>query len=149
MRRWWALGAVVMAATACGHDFEPPDPAERVRRAEGRYSPEMFDTVTWASDSARTVAGNTVYAEKCRRCHGALGAGGTEYARERGLEVPSLVMAEPPFDMSLDSLRWRIFTGHASGMPTFGIAGISPRDIDSSAFYLVFTLRPDVLGTGG
>lgn len=149
MRRRALLVASALAAAACGHDFEPPDPQVRVSRAEGLYSAELFDTVTWASDSVRTVAGNVVYAEKCRRCHGPLGQGGTEYAGGRGLEVPSLVVPNPAFDMSLDSLRWRIFTGHANGMPTFGVAGISPREIDSSAFYLVFTLRPDVLGTGG
>lgn len=148
MKRAAALLLAAALGAACGHDFEPPDRAERVDQAARLYSAALFDTVTWASDSARSLAGNEVYAATCRRCHGPLGQGGTDYARQRGLEVPSLV--EPDWPVSrVDTLRRRIFVGHEEGMPTFGVAGISPREIDGAAFYLLYTLRPDVLGRGG
>jgi len=132
----------------CGHDFEPPDRAARVEEAAAVYSPTIFDSVTWANDSLRTSDGNGVYAAKCGRCHGSLGSGKTEYAKERGLDVPTLVSPDWPL-ASMDSLRRTIFVGHEEGMPGYGIAGITPREIDASAFYVLFQLRPDVLGTGG
>jgi hypothetical protein len=46
----------------------------------------------------------------------------------------------------MDSVRHRIFVGHAAGMPTWGVAGISPREIDGAAYYLLERLRPEVLG---
>lgn len=140
-----AMGAI----GGCGdHEFQPPDRQERVAEAEAVYSAELFDTITWASDSIRALEGNSVYAAKCRRCHGPLGRGETEYALERGLEVPSLVRPDWPHE-SLDSVRHRVFVGHALGMPTFGVAGITLREIDASSYYVLNHLRPDVLGTGG
>lgn len=133
-----------LATTACGHDFEPPDRGERVRAAEAVYSDALFDTVSWSSDSVRAQEGNGVYAAKCVRCHGPLGRGDTEYARTRGIEVPSLVEREWPL-ASMDSLRRTIFVGHEGGMPVFGVGGITPREIDASAYYVLHTLRPEVL----
>ena len=139
------VGAVLLAA--CGHDFEPPDGAERVEEAAARYSVALFDSVDWQNDSVRAQEGNAVYAEKCRRCHGTLGRGETEYAAERQLEVPSLV--EPDWALAhMDSLRRTVYVGHEEGMPGYGIAGISAREIDASAFYVIYQLRPDVLEAG-
>ena len=139
----------LLVQAGCGHDFEPPDAGERTREAAAAYSPTLFDTITWESDSVRVLQGNEVYAARCRRCHGSLGEGDGRYASDRGIAVPSLVEAEWS-RASMDSVRLRIFAGHESGMPTFGIAGITPREIDSSAFYVLSTLRPEVLeGPGG
>ena len=137
---------VAMLLAGCGHEFHPPDPEERIAEAEERLTPLLFDTVQWANDSVRFFQGNETYAAKCRRCHGTLGEGGTEYALRRGLDVPSLV--EPDWELadSLAAVRRLIFTGHSGGMPTWGVAGITPRQIDASAFYVLFQLRPDVLG---
>jgi len=143
----FSFGAALVAG-ACGHDFEPPDRAERVREAEAQYSVTMFDSVSWSADSVRDFQGNTVYAEKCRRCHGTMGRGDTEYARERRLEMPSLVEPDWPL-AALDTLRHVVYVGHEEGMPVFGKAGITPREIDAVSFYLVHTLRPDVLGAAG
>ena len=85
----------------------------------------------------RARRGNEVFASKCRNCHGTVGEGATEYARERDLDVPSLVTADWPFAESMDSVRHRIFVGHELGMPTWGVAGISPREIDGAAFYVL------------
>jgi len=141
----------VLASTAvgaCSHDFEPPDRSERVRRAAGQYSVALFDTVSWEDGASRVTLGNTVYAERCSRCHGPLGGGDTPYAEERGLDVPSIV--EPDWPLAeLDSVRRRLFIGHEAGMPTYGDGPLVPREIDATAAYLLETLRPEVLGTAG
>jgi mono/diheme cytochrome c family protein len=148
MNRWIAVGLMLLAATGCKHEIEPPDREARVRDAEARFESERFDTLNWESDDARALAGNEVFAAKCRTCHGTLGAGGTEYATGRGLEVPSLIEPGWVLSDSLDAVRRRVFVGHASGMPTWGVAGISARDIDAVAFYLLESLRPEVVNEG-
>ena len=139
-----ALGGVVGLA-ACEHDFEPPEPSARVERAAAAYSPSLFDTIAWDDPETRITQGNVAYAEQCRRCHGTVGRGGTDYARARDLTVPSLVQPEWVF-ANLDSLRRRVYTGHESGMPVFGDGTLDPRRIDATAAYILFGLRPEVLG---
>ena len=143
------LAILGVAVGACGHDFEPPDSAERIRAADAIYTTELFDSLSWENDSVRSFEGNAVYAAKCRRCHGTMGDGHTDYGHERGLEVASLVEPVWPFGSSLDSLRHAVFAGHEGGMPGFGVAGITAREVDASAFFILYTLRPDVLGPGG
>lgn len=148
-----ALTATLVAVLATGacqkHEFEPPDREDQVVEASRRFTPALFDTVTWEADSIRAQDGNAVYAATCRRCHGTLGRGDTELAQERELDVPSLVEPDWPYAASIDSVRARIFSGHAEGMPTFGVARLSPREIDGVAWYILHQLRPDVLGSGG
>lgn len=142
--------AVAMGLSACEkHEFEPPDREERVREADRAYSAALFDTVTWVDDEVRALEGNVVFSTYCRNCHGTLGRGETDYAAERGLEVPSLVTADWRWAGAPDSIRHRVFVGHAQGMPTWGVAGLSPREIDAVTHYLLAVLRPDVLGAGG
>ncbi|HSM06473.1 MAG TPA: cytochrome c [Longimicrobiales bacterium] len=141
------LPLVAVAAWGCSeHRFEPPDREAQVARADSLFSPALFDSVTWASDSARALEGNVVFSTYCRNCHGPLGAGGTEYARSRDLEVPSLVSPEWPLAEHRDSILQLIFVGHAAGMPTWGVAGISAREMDAVVFYVTQVLRPEVLG---
>jgi mono/diheme cytochrome c family protein len=145
------VAAVVVAVTltACGeHEFEPPDREEQVEAADRLYSPALFDSVTWASDAERLQEGNSVYAAECRKCHGPLGRGVTEYAEEHSFDVPSLVDENWAFADDLEGVRRRIFIGHAEGMPTWGVAGIDPRKIDAAAHYVLEQLRPDVLEGG-
>jgi mono/diheme cytochrome c family protein len=146
-----AAAASVAAVSACQgeHEFEPPDREARVRHAEMLYTSALFDSIAWPSDSVRALEGNAVFAAKCRRCHGTLGGGDTDYARARELEVPSLVEPEWPMAASVDSVRHTVFVGHAQGMPTFGVAGITLREIDAASWYVLSRLRPDVLGAGG
>jgi mono/diheme cytochrome c family protein len=142
-----ALLVLVPAAllAACeSPEYERPDRAEQVLEAEAMLTPETFDTVTWTSAQERAYAGNNVYAAKCRSCHGYMGEGDTEYARQRNVTVPSLVRPDWPDD-DVPSVRRRVYTGHPAGMPTFGVAGITPREIDAVAYYLVEVLRPEVL----
>jgi len=139
--------ALALAGSACGHEFEPPDRGARVREAEASYSAALFDTVTWAPEQDRDFLGNEIYIEKCRNCHGPLGRGQTPYAQERRLDVPSLVEAGWPL-ASMDSLHKVIYVGHEEGMPIYGAGGITPREIDAVAAYILHVLRPDVMGRG-
>jgi mono/diheme cytochrome c family protein len=137
------VATVVLLAAACEkHEFEPPDRAARVAEADTLLTPETFDTVTWTDDSERAFEGNNVYAARCRSCHGYLGDGDTDYAREHDLAVPSLVRADWPYE-DVGEVRRIIFIGHPAGMPTWGVAGITPREIDAVAYYLVNVLRPE------
>lgn len=149
MRRSSALAAVILAAatsSGCGdHEFHPPSEEERLSVADSLYSPAAFDTLTWASDQERIQAGNLVYADECRRCHGPVGRGHTDYAVERDLEVPSLVEPEWELARDLAEIRRRVFTGHIGGMPAWGVAQLTPRQVDAVAFYIINQLRPEVL----
>jgi mono/diheme cytochrome c family protein len=142
-----AAGAVVLLG--CEEKrFDPPDREARVIEAETIYSPTLFDTITWASAEDRLFTGNDVFGAHCRRCHGPLGEGGTPYALERDLDVPSLVEPDWEYTGDLDAVRRRTFAGHPEGMPVWGIGGITPREIDAVAYYILEQLRPDVLGSG-
>ncbi|MCA9764517.1 MAG: cytochrome c [Gemmatimonadetes bacterium] len=147
-RRVGGLAAVVvagLAAAACGHEFEPPDRQARVDSLAARFSLAMFDSIAWESENLRETAGNLVFAERCVRCHGPLGRGDTDYARARGVAVPSLVQADWPL-AAIDSLRRTIYVGHEEGMPIYGDGAVTLRDIDAVSAYVLEVLRPDVLG---
>ena len=128
------------------HEFEPPDRGGQVAEAADAYSAAIFDTIAWPTDSIRALDGNVVFSTYCRNCHGTLGKGATDYAVERGLEVPSLIAEGWRFDASPDSVRRKVFVGHAQGMPTWGVAGLSPREIDAVTHYILNVLRPELLG---
>ena len=141
------LGLLVSVAAACSdHEFHPPSEEEKQATADSLYSPALFDSVTWESAAVRINAGNLVYADECRRCHGPLGRGDTEYSRSQELDTPSLVGADWEYRDDLEGVRHRIFVGHASGMPNWGVTNLAPRDIDAAAFYILAQLRPEVLG---
>ncbi len=127
-------------------EYEPPDRAAQIEQAAADYSPAIFDSITWPADSVRAFDGNVVYATYCRNCHGQLGEGGTEYAVGRGLEVPSIVEEGWAYDAEPDSVRRLVFVGHVEGMPTWGVAGITPREIDAVTHYLLEVLRPEMIG---
>ena len=149
LRTGIALLAVTSVVACKGHEFEPPDRREQIGEAAAAYQLADFDTLTWESDSVRVFEGNVVFASKCRNCHGSLGQGDTEYARQRELEPPSLVEAGWRYANQPDSVRRRIFIGHVDGMPTWGIAGLSIREIDAVTHYVLDELRPDVLSGDG
>lgn len=141
-----ALG-VCMPLGGCGeHEFLPPPAEERVEQAEALYSPALFDSIAWGDEEEYAIYGAVVFASQCRKCHGVMGMGGTDYAAERNLDVPSLVQAGWEYDGDIEAVRHRIFVGHTAGMPTWGVAGITPREIDAVARYILTILRPEVLG---
>jgi mono/diheme cytochrome c family protein len=145
-----AVVALLMATgLACEkHEFEPPDRVERVAQADSLFQPAMFDSITWPTDEARLTAGNEVFTAECRRCHGTVGEGDTQYARSRDLHPPSLVRADWPEGDSLHAVRRRVFTGHPDGMPSFGVGSLTARQIDAVSFYIVNRLRPEFAGSG-
>lgn len=151
VRRWPTLAlaagmATAMAVSGCSdHEFHPPSEEERTARADSIYTPALFDSITWSSDSARVQTGNLVFADECRRCHGPLGQGETGYARENELTVPSLVEPDWAYAGSIDTLRHQIFVGHPGGMPNWGGGRLEPRQIDAAAAYILGQLRPEVL----
>ena len=150
MRKRPALLGLVLALAAGGcsdHEFHPPDEEVRTAQADSLYSAATFDTLTWSSDSARIATGNLVFADECRRCHGPLGRGETDYARERDLDVPSLVREDWPYAGSVDSVRYAIFVGHGE-MPEWGVGRLTARQIDAVAAYLIRQLRPEMLEDG-
>lgn len=150
MRRLTAITGLLAAGlltAACGdHEFEPPPEEEQVAHADSLYSPALFDSITWGSEPARIRAGNLVFADECRRCHGPLGRGDTDYAVENDLDVPSLVTEDWEYGNDIQAVRRVIFTGHVGGMPDWGPTRLTPRQIDAAAFYLIEQLRPEVMG---
>lgn len=135
-----------LAMAGCDkHEFHPPSEQSREAKADSAYDSALFDSISWSSDSARVTAGNLVFADECRRCHGPLGEGGTPYAEAHDLAVPSLVTRNWPYAGRIDSVRHRIFVGHIGGMPNWGIGALTPRQIDAAAYYVVHQLRTDVL----
>lgn len=138
---------VLLGVAACGdeHEYEPPDREKQVQRAADELDLSTFDTLRWESDSVRLVRGNEVFAAECRRCHGYLGRGDTDYADRHDLDPPSLVRPDWHLADHPDSMRRRIFIGHPDGMPTWGIGRISLREIDAVAYYIREQLRPEVL----
>ena len=136
----------IVGGSGCGEErFDPPSREDRVLEAEHLYSPALFDSLAWESDEVRALEGNVVYASNCRDCHGMMGEGGTPYAEQRHLDVPSLVDREWELAEDLAETRHRVFVGHPDGLPTWGVAGLSPREIDAVSYYLLKVLRPEVL----
>lgn len=137
------LVLIPLALAACkDHEFHPPDREEQVMRATTRYRHADFDTIAWADSVERMMTGNQVFAAHCRKCHGTVGEGGTEYAATQGFDVPSLVRADWPYD-SIGAVRERVFAGHAEGMPSWGLGRLTLREIDAAAHYVQYGLRTE------
>lgn len=148
MRRLAVIAAAVAIAAASGcqeHEFHPPPEEEQLSLADSLYSPVAFDSLTWISPQERLQAGNLVFADECRRCHGAVGRGDTDYAEENDLDVPSLVEPEWQLAGDLQGIRRRVYTGHVGGMPAWGVERLTPRQIDAVAYYILEQLRPEML----
>ncbi len=147
--RWLAVVALASASAALpaceAPGYEPPEAERRIELADSLYSPALFDTIQWPSEEQRATAGNLVYADFCRRCHGPVGEGGVVEVAGQQIPVPSLVAAEWRLAADTEAVRQRIFTGHVGGMPSWGISRLTPREIDAVAFYVQELLRPEML----
>lgn len=147
MRYAGVVLACLLVATGCEkHEFHPPSAEERTAEAETAFAALRFDTIAWSSPEERLSEGNQVFAARCRRCHGPLGQGDGEYAKAEGLAVPSIVGRDWRYAGSADSVRHRVFVGHYPEMQTWGVAGLTPREIDAVTHYVLNRLRPEVLG---
>jgi mono/diheme cytochrome c family protein len=139
--------AAAMLLGGCGEDegYQPPDESRSIELADSLYEPALFDTIAWDSRAERIDAGNLVFADSCRRCHGSVGEGGPVRVGGRDLVVPSLVRGEWRYHDDIEEVRHLIFTGHTGGMPSWGIHRLTPRQIDTVAFYLMEQLRPEMI----
>lgn len=117
--------------------------AESVAMAEARYEPSAFDTISWTDADARFERGEFVFSFSCAACHGPQGLGDGETALEHDLEMPDFTVMDWEYTGDMPAIRRRIYIGHESEMPTWGLYGLPYRDIDAVAFYIdqVFSSR--------
>lgn len=140
---------LALAVTSCGEVDErwnevAQEAAQReeVRKAEALYDSTAYDTVDWYSESARRLRGRAVYLHSCQKCHGPEGRGGGELALEQGLDLPPIGGPDWLYHGDIAEIRRRIYVGHGPTMPSWGLAGLSERDVDAVAYYIEGHLRP-------
>lgn len=144
---------VAVIVTACGSAGEEADvaadtlaqldAAETLRRAradsvamaEELYDPAVFDSIAWRDQHERLRRGEDVWEFSCGDCHGWEGRGDGPVATRHRYEVPDFTAVEWE-PAGLDSLRHRVFVGHESEMPSWGLYGLTYRDVDAVAYYV-------------
>lgn len=146
-----ALPVALILVTACGPTDEERAAAraeslrqaraDSTARAEGMYDPAAFDTISWAAPDSALARGATVWSVSCQRCHGFIGRGDGDLATEHGLEMPDLTRTPWEYDGDLEAIRHRIFVGHESEMPNWGLHGLAYRDIDAVARHILDDIR--------
>lgn len=123
---------------------EEPDPeetmqaarAESLAMAEAKFEPAAFDSISWANSEARFERGDTVFSFSCSDCHGSGGRGDGDVALRYEITMPDFTKVDWDYAGDIPTLRHRIFVGHESEMPNWGLHGLAYRDIDAVAFYL-------------
>lgn len=115
--------------------------ADSVRLAIEQYDPAAFDTIQWSSWEERVKRGETVWRWSCAKCHGAGGTGEGDLAEDYGFDMPNLVAEGWQYAGQPDSVRRRIYVGHESEMPSWGLYGLSYRDVDATVEYILGVLR--------
>ena len=126
---------VPLLFASCADDTADRPPLETVEAAA--FTPALFDSVTWEDDRAALDRGATVYAYSCAKCHGDSGRGDGGYVLDgRLLRPPSFLADDWRFASDLPGLRQAILEGNDKGMPHWGRAGLSPRDMDAVARYI-------------
>lgn len=144
--------AVVLLALGCGGEETQQSEAEReaarlaaradsVAMAEAMYDPAVFDTITWQDENTMWERGGIVWSFSCQKCHGANGSGQGESAVQHGIEMPDLRAPDWEYAGDVAAIRHRIFVGHESEMPNWGLHGLSYRDVDAAARYIHDLLR--------
>ncbi len=153
MKRTFAAApfAAVAAALACGPSAEEQaaQRAEELRlaradsmaQAEAIYDAAVFDTIRWTSPDSALVRGQVVWRFSCQKCHGVEGRGDGELALEHELAMPDILGADWEYAGDSPAIRHRVFVGHESEMPNWGLHGIAYRDIDAVAKYMDEWLR--------
>lgn len=148
MKRLFMAGSVVAvaAALACGLSQEEQAAqraeelrlarADSVAQAEAIYDAAVFDTIRWPSPDSALVRGQVVWRFSCQKCHGAEGRGDGELAREHELAMPNVLSADWEYAGDIPAIRHRVFVGHESEIPNWGLHGIAYRDIDAVAIYM-------------
>lgn len=151
-RRVGALALLLLMAgcgggsESAGQETEDPNAlrearADSVRQAEAAFDATAFDTISWNTPEERIERGAVVWNFSCRKCHGDQGLGDGELARVEELTMPMITDAEWEYADDVPAIRRRIFTGHESEMPSWGLYGLKYRDIDAVAYYIEDVLR--------
>jgi len=148
---WIAATLCLSLSTACGPSSEEQAAAraeaQRLARADSTaqaialFNAATFDTIAWVSRDSALARGETVYRFSCQRCHGFIGRGDGDLATEHGIEMPDLTRADWPYEDDLPALRERVFVGHESEMPNWGLHGLAYRDIDAVSHHLLDVIR--------
>lgn len=144
---------IVLAACGGGQQQEAvvsDVQADSVALATEQFDAAVFDTLTWASDTAALNRGRVVFAFSCRKCHGPTGLGDGGFVMQGDtLRPPSLLAPDWKFASDPAALRLQVFTGNASGMPHWGLVGLRMRDIDAVVRYILEDLRAEPGGERG
>jgi mono/diheme cytochrome c family protein len=116
---------------------------DSVAMAEDIYDEAAFDSIVWRSDNERFERGEDVWSFSCSDCHGVEGRGDGPIATRYGYDVPDFQTADWEYADDIGAIRQRVFVGHESEMPTWGLYGLSYRDIDAVAYHVneVFARR--------
>lgn len=115
--------------------------ADSVQMAEAAYDPTVFDTITWESSDARFERGRVVWMFSCRKCHGQEGLGDGETAIEHELAMPEILAVDWKYAGNIPDIRHRVYVGHETEMPSWGLYGLKYRDVDAVADYIERGLR--------
>lgn len=117
--------------------------ADSVAEAEQLYDPTVFDTLSFYRDpTARLARGDVVWRTSCQKCHGADFRGLGDFAVRNAIEVPSLLDEDWVRRGELEPLRHRIFIGHPSAMPNWGLVGLKYRDVDAVVAFIIDQIGP-------
>jgi mono/diheme cytochrome c family protein len=141
------LFVVPVVLLGCAGDA-PDLPGDQVEAASvlpaSLPDPALFDSIAWPDARLGMDRGATVYAYSCAKCHGDTGAGDGHYQLQgRMLQPPSFLTPDWRFAHDMAGLREAVFAGNDRGMPHWGDAGLSPRDMDAVARYILYGLRRD------
>ena len=155
LRRAAACAVILLLAAACGGgsgaEQEEPQSAEDLRdaradsvqMAEAQFDPTAFDTISWATPEERLERGSVVWSFSCKKCHGDEGLGDGELARVEELSMPMITAADWQYAGDVAAVRRRIYVGHESEMPSWGLYGLKYRDIDAVAYHIEDVLRAE------
>lgn len=109
---------------------------DSVAMAERIYDAAAFDSIAWRNDGERFERGEEVWNFSCSDCHGMEGRGDGPIATRYGYDVPDFQAGEWQYAGDIAAIRHRMFVGHESEMPTWGLYGLSYRDIDAVAYHV-------------
>jgi mono/diheme cytochrome c family protein len=115
--------------------------ADSVATAEAMYDSAVFDTIQWASQDTLLARGALVWRVSCQKCHGMEGRGDGALAVEHTLDMPDLLVDDWQYAGDVTAIRHRVYVGHESEMPAWGLYGLSYRDVDAVAKHIEAVIR--------
>ena len=154
-RRAGACALIVLLAAACGGESGAEQQVEQsaddlrearadsVQMAEAQFDPTAFDTISWNTPEERLERGSVVWSFSCKKCHGEQGLGDGELARVEELSMPMITAADWQYAGDVPAIRQRVYVGHKSEMPSWGLYGLKYRDIDAVAYHIEDVLRAE------